>query len=77
MSNNQIDTPYSSFNAASHEISSNGRAWYPYDSVTTIIPHQSMGEATDLIQLTGHMVASIVIPSNVAQIGDKIHKYVS
>jgi hypothetical protein len=77
MSNTQVDTPYASFNAASREVSSNGGAWYPSDSETTIIPHQSIGGATDLFQLTGVMEARIVIPRDVAQIGDIINEYVS
>jgi hypothetical protein len=75
MSNAQVDTPYASFNAASRELASNGGAWYPYDSDTTIIPHQSMGGATDLFKLTGHMRARVVVPSDIAQVGDNINWY--
>jgi hypothetical protein len=76
-SNSPIDTPYASFNTASREVSSNGGAWYSLDSAMTVIPHQSMGGATDLFQLTGIMQARVVIPRDVAQIGDKINVYVS
>jgi hypothetical protein len=74
MSNTQVDTPYASFNPASREVSSNGGAWYPDEPATTIIPHQSMGEVSELFQLTGRMEARIVIPRDVAHIGDTIHK---
>jgi hypothetical protein len=75
MSNTQVDTPYASFNAVSSELSSNGGAWFPFNSAT-IIPHQSMGGAADLFQLTGVMNTRIVIPSDIAQIGDMIVSYV-
>jgi hypothetical protein len=73
MSGNQVNTPYASFSTASREVASNGGAWYiPELAPGTMIPHQSMGGMTDLIQLSGYMSAMVLIPSEVAQIGDTI-----
>jgi hypothetical protein len=73
----QISTPYASFSTASRELASNGGAWSTYDSTpTTMIPHQSMGGMTDMIQLSGFMSASILLPSEMAQIEDTIGTYV-
>jgi hypothetical protein len=74
---NQVNTAYASFSSASREIASNGGAWNTNDYVpVTVLPHQSMGGMTDLIQLTGHMSALILIPSEIAQIGDTLEMYV-
>jgi hypothetical protein len=74
---NKVNTSYASFSTASRELASNGGAWYTYDYLpSTAIPHQTMGGMTDLIELSGVMFASIIIPSEVAQIGDTVETYV-
>jgi hypothetical protein len=74
---NQVTTTYASFTSASREVASKGGAWYTDDhSQGTVLPHQSLGGMTDLIQLTGLMFASIIITSEVAQIGDTVKTYV-
>jgi hypothetical protein len=73
----EVNTPYASFNAASHELASNGGAWYTSRYIPSIItPHQSMSGMTDLIRLTGYMEASVVIPNDLVQAGDTIEQYV-
>jgi hypothetical protein len=74
-------TPYASFNTSRNEVAKNGGAWYDYLPLiypptgsyhpypnSTIIPHQTMGGVTDVISLTGMMIATVDIPSSLVQL---------